>query len=513
MRPRVGLTPLQDINQALTDLGFSTTILNATPDQLRQAVSKASVTNSSTEAQVATYVTDVLDIRYPTNPHTPTLSPSVNTANLNARGTNAPLHSSCKGGIQAHRRRRCDSVRLRSPDTVVASNVTYTTATLDATRASLLAATVGILPTNAAAITGQYLNSQPIVTEANAPAFATTVVKALPLTVNATNQTDFAGATAAVTAEYVAAAVNDTNFGAKAGIARAVVVAVPTFAEETIREVSVQLQGELSSIVDQGSVATAFAMAIASNSGSSKMADTTKAMVAQGVALAFAGTGGKVAKAVADLPTAAASPAPTAASRAAIAAAVAKAGACGDSGYRGAGCFLAGDECDDENQLWRRSHSAAAGDQRCDECRQLIAAGLADPAYSTFADDNARIAFAKSFASFSAATKAVGVSSLIAGGVATQLTNPAADAPALAAGVAQVVNVAASTPAIAAEVARVAPVASAGNIALAVASLGTPALTDPTRTLIASSVLGAVAVGSAGHRRAGYCQSNRRYRG
>ena len=483
-----------DINQALTALGFSTTILNATPDQLRQAVSKAAVTNSSTEPQVATYVTDVLNIRYPTNPHTPTLSASVNTANLTARGTNAPVI--LKGGVQGLVALGNTTVSDYSALTVAASNVTYVTATLDATRASLLAATVGILPTNAATITGQYLTGQPIVTEANAPAFATTVVKALPLAVNATNQTDFAGTTAAVTAKYVAAAIGDTNFGAKAGVARAVVVAVPTFAEETIREVSAQLQGELSGIVDQGSVATAFATAIASNSGTSKMADTTKALVAQGVALAFAGQEGKVAKAVADLPTAAASPAPTAASRAAIAAAVAKAvpAATQDIAARVASSL-------GTNPTAKISFGAALipllpATSGVTNAAKSIAAGLADPNYSTFADDNARIAFAQSFAGFNATTKAVGVSSLIAGGVATQLTDMTANAPTLAAGVAFTVNAAASSPAIAAEVARVAPAGVADEIAFAVASMPTPALADVNRTAIASAVLSAVATGS-----------------
>ena len=65
---------------------------------------------------------------------------------------------------------------------------------------------------------------------------------------------------------------------------------------------------------------SAFAVAVAANSSTSKMAAATQAMVAQGVALAFAGNEAKVAKAVADLPSGTGSSAPTNASRAAIAA-------------------------------------------------------------------------------------------------------------------------------------------------------------------------------------------------
>jgi len=374
---------------------------------------------------------------------------------------------------------------------------------LDVRRAVVLAGVDKALPTNAAAITTQYLTALPITIEANAPAFAATVVKALPVIVNNTNRDDFAGTTGAVAGKFAAVNINDTHFQTDAGIVRAVVVAVPTFAEETVRVVAAQVQSNLNAIGDQGSVAVAFANDIVVNVGTSKMADATKALVAQGIALAFVGQEGKVAQAIADAPTAAASPTPTAASRAAIAAAVAKAvpSATQDIAARVAsslGTVATGTGPNSKIAFGAALIPLLPATSGVTDAAKSIAAGLADPAFSTFANDGDRIAFAESFATFSAATKAVAVSSLIAGGVATQLTNMATDAPLLAAGVASAVNVAASTPSIAAEVARVAPATSAGNVAFAVANLGTPALTDATKTLVASAVLGAVALGSQG---------------
>ncbi len=369
---------------------------------------------------------------------------------------------------------------------------------LDIRRAVVLGGVAKVLPMSAVAITTQYLLAQPITIEGNAPVFATTVVKALPIVVNNINRDDFAGTTGVVASKFTAGAIDDTHFKTKAGIARAVVVAVPTFAEETVRVVAAQVQSNLNAISDQGSVAVAFANDVVADVRTSTMPDTTNAMVAHGTALAFVGQEGKVAQAVADAPLAGTSATPTDASRAAIAAAVAKAVPTATQDIAARVAASLGTIAANKIAFGAALIPLLPATSGVTNAAKAIAAGLADPNFSTFADDNARIAFAVAFATHSTATKAVAVSSLIAGGVASQLADIPNDAPSLAAGVASGVAVAASTPAIAAEVARVAPATSAGNIAFAVANLSSPAftLTDANRTSIATSVLGVVATGS-----------------
>ncbi len=358
---------------------------------------------------------------------------------------------------------------------------------LDVRRAVVVAGVVAAVPGSAPAITEQYLTDRPITVEANAPAFATTVTRSLPVAVNNANRDAFAGTTAVVTGEYVAAAISDAHFKTKAGVVRAVVVAVPTFAEETVHQVAAQVQSELGAL-DQGAVATAFAVAIAANSGSSKMADATKAMVAQGVALAFAGNEAKVAKAVADLPTAAGSSAPTDASRAAIAAAVAIAVPAATHDIAAQVGSSLGTNAGNKVGFGGALIAALPATSGVADAAKLIAAGLADPGYSTFANDAARIAFAKALATQSATTKTATNSSLIAAGVTTQLTDIVTSAPLLAAGVATAVNIPANLAPIAAEVARVAPAGTADEIAYAVAK-SAPALLDANRTAVAVAVI------------------------
>ena len=86
-----------DINAALKQLGFSTTITTASPDELRQAIARASYTHNSSESDVATYVTDVLNERYPTNSG----NANANNTNLTQRGKNAD--TILTGGIQGLR--------------------------------------------------------------------------------------------------------------------------------------------------------------------------------------------------------------------------------------------------------------------------------------------------------------------------------------------------------------------------------------------------------------------------
>ena len=339
---------------------------------------------------------------------------------------------------------------------------------LDVRRGVVLGGVVAANPATAPAVTEQYLTARPITVEANAPAFAATVTRFLPVTVNPTNRDAVAGTTVAVTGVYVAAAVNDTHFQTKAGVVRAVVTAVPAFAEETVHQVALQVQTELSAL-DQSTVATAFAVAIAANVGASKMDTPTRALVAQGVALTFTSNEGKVAKAVADLPTSAASSAPTDASRAAIAAAVVIAvPAAAQDVVAQVGSSL-GTVATTKVGFGAALIAALPATSGVTDAAKLVAASLADPAYTTFANDTARIDFAKALAAATTVTKTALNSSLIAVGVATRLADFATSAPALAAGVATAVKAPADAAPIAAAVAAIPSTSLTVKTAIAVA--------------------------------------------
>jgi len=693
-----------DINAALSQLGFGTTITNATADQLRQAIARASYTHTSSASDVATYVTDVLNQRYPTN----LANPTANNTNLTARGSNAA--TILKGGVQGLRALGDTTAADYDTVTIAAANVSYQPTALDATRAGLgntaitqlkttiqapflagisgapaslaanpdlagttapvvasdllgtyssrdvtrdstitsqvlvaipavtgtaftqaerdssiasvvnaiqtgsyltpanmnefvarlakddtttiqtvsqtvaasladetareafatgaagfftapngstganqalivlpdatkgllaagiaLAATghegdiasaiagtmsdsnltagqqtsaqkvgnafaldvrravvlggvVAAVPANAPAITTQYLNDRPIAVEANAPAFATTVTKNLPVTINPANQTAFAGTTASVTAEYIAAAINDTHFNTKAGVARAVIISVPTFAEETVREVAAQVQSELIAS-NQTAVATAFATAVAANTGTSKMSAATQAQVAAGVALAFVGNEATIAKTVADLPSGTSSAAPTDATRATIAAAVATAVPAATQAIAAQVASSLGTNPTKKVGFGAALIADLPATSGVTDAAKLVTLGLTDPTYSNFASDTALINFAKSLTGTNAATMNVGNSPLIAAGVATRLTNFTTSAPLLAAGVAGAAVPAAAS-VISSQVASYPglTIAIQASIAKAVAN-AVPAQAQPVATVTLNTAL------------------------
>jgi len=337
---------------------------------------------------------------------------------------------------------------------------------LDVRRAVVLGDVVAAVSANAPAITTQYLTDRPITVEANAPAFARTVTKNLPLTVNPANQTAFAGTTASVTAEYVAAAISDTHFNTKAGVARAVVIAVPTFAVETVREVAAQVQSELSAL-PQASVATAFATAVAANTASSKMTATTQALVAEGVALAFTGNEAKVAQAIADLPSGSSSAAPTNASRAAIAAAVATVVPSATKDIAAQVASSLG------TSPTKKAGFGGALIADLPGSATQVTLGLIDPTFSIFADDTAFINFAQSLVGQNATTQGVTASTQVASVVEARLANLQTSAPLLAGAVA-----------------GAAQASAASNIAQTVASAS--GLTIASQAAVAKAVVGAV---------------------
>ncbi len=370
---------------------------------------------------------------------------------------------------------------------------------IDLRRATVLAGVTKVVPTSAPAITTQYLTALPIFDPSKAPVFAVTVVKSLPVVVNNSNRDDFALTTTAVTGKYVASDVADIDFARKTGITRAVVVAVSTFAEETVKQVALQLSssteanyGALSDAA-KATLASTFATQVAGNSsGLANVSDATKALIARGAAFAFTGQEGTVAKTIADLPLfSTASPTPTAASRAAIAAAVSKAVPTATQSVAAAiGTSTALNTEATKSAFGSALIALLPATSGVTNSPKLIAAGLA----SNYSSDAEKISFAKTFTTATATTSAIATIGLITGGVATQLDvgTLATTAPSLASQVATNAGALTKLATIAAEVARVADPSTADEIAVAVAtvSLSQP-VTDALKTTIANSVIAA----------------------